>query len=122
HLPLGSPSPRGGSHVPALRAVALVALRAVALVEVVAEAVAGEGEALAQRALPDLGIALGGDLEQDRALPAAVGEAPQHLRAGLVALAGRQVLVLGGPARAVGQMEVRQPVAEPLDHLQRIVA
>src|SRR5699024_7644894 len=80
HLLLGSPSPRGGSHVPVLRAVALV--------EVVAEVVAGEGEALAQRALPDLGIALGGDLEQDRALPAAVGEAPQHLRAGLVALAG----------------------------------
>src|SRR5699024_8936701 len=111
HLLLGSPSPRGGSHVPVVVAVPV----AVALLEVMAEVLAREGEALAQRALPGLRIALGGDLEQHGALPAAVGEAPQHLRAGLVALTGRQVLVLGGPARAVGQVQVGQPVPEPLD-------
>src|SRR5699024_7460205 len=63
-----------------------------------------------------------GRLDQPGALPAAVREAPPHLRARLVAVTGRQVLVLGGPARAVGQLQVGQPVPEPLDHLQRVVA
>lgn len=83
----------------------------------------GEGEGLGE-----VGLAFGGghraagvDLDDHVPVEAGTGQPLQQLRAGLVAPAGHQVLVLVG-ALAVGQVDVGQPVAHPVDHGQAVRA